>query len=124
MALHNKIGEIGEDLACKYIRRRGYKVLMRNYFAKTGEIDIVSRNKVGKLVFFEVKSVSCENINDIISIRPEENLHSRKLEKLYRTIDIYLNKHHSTEEEWILLLITVRISLSELKSKIEIINVL
>lgn len=52
-----KIGDIGENLACKYLRRKGYKVIDRNFSCKTGEIDIVVIHPVRKTIsFVEVKS--------------------------------------------------------------------
>ncbi len=45
---------MGEDLAAEYLKRRGYKILHRNFRTRFGEIDIVA--KKGKtLVFVEVK---------------------------------------------------------------------
>lgn len=51
-----RIGRLGEDLAVKFLRRQGMKVLYRNYRApKGGEVDIVCREG-DVLVFIEVKT--------------------------------------------------------------------
>ena len=123
MAKHNQIGKLCEDIAIKHLSKKGYKLLDRNYSTKTGEIDIITI-KNDKLVFFEVKSVSCENITDAPRIRPEENLHHHKLQRLYRTIDMYLTYKNFRDETWILLLITVKICLSDKKAEVDIISVL
>ena len=48
-------GKAGEDLAVRYLKKKGYKVLERNYTCPVGEIDIVARD--GKtIVFVEVKT--------------------------------------------------------------------
>lgn len=48
------IGAKAETRALRYLQRRGFKLVTRNYRAKTGEIDlIVSRNDT--LVFVEVR---------------------------------------------------------------------
>ncbi|PYK30301.1 MAG: YraN family protein [Verrucomicrobia bacterium] len=53
---HLRRGRRGEKLACKYLRRRGYKILYRNFKDRTGgEIDIVCRDG-DTLVFVEVKT--------------------------------------------------------------------
>lgn len=53
---HNEVGEIGEDLAAQFLKKSGYKVLVRNYQpAQGGEIDIICR-KGGLLIFVEVKT--------------------------------------------------------------------
>ena len=48
------LGAFGEDAACRYLRRRGYRIEARNYSCRFGEIDIIARR--GRyIVFAEVK---------------------------------------------------------------------
>ena len=52
-----EIGDIGEDLACKYLQHYGYKIVDRNFSCKTGEIDIIAIHFVSGIIsFVEVKS--------------------------------------------------------------------
>ena len=37
-------GNIGEDAACKYLRKNKYKILKRNYVSNGHEIDIIAEN--------------------------------------------------------------------------------
>src|SRR5215831_7609860 len=56
-----RLGLKGEKLACQFLRRKGYKVLYRNFRGRTGgEIDIVCRDK-DTLVFVEVKTRTRED---------------------------------------------------------------
>jgi putative endonuclease len=48
------IGEIGENIAVKFLMKHNFQILERNYTKKWGEIDIVGK-KLGKLHFIEVK---------------------------------------------------------------------
>ena len=49
-------GARGERLACRHLRRNGYRVLFRNFRGRTGgEIDLVCRDH-DTLVFVEVKT--------------------------------------------------------------------
>jgi putative endonuclease len=48
-------GSEGEGVACRYLERRGYRVLCRNYRCRSGEIDIVARDPDETTVFVEVK---------------------------------------------------------------------
>jgi putative endonuclease len=50
-----RLGRLGEDLACRELRRRGYAILARRYRTRFGEIDIVSEQS-GVVVFVEVKA--------------------------------------------------------------------
>jgi putative endonuclease len=49
------IGRLGEDLAVDFLRRKGYKILKRNYRTRFAEIDLIAKHQ-GTLVFVEVKS--------------------------------------------------------------------
>ena len=97
-----KIGEIGEGIACKFLMKRGFDVIERNYTKKCGEIDIVAKN--GKeLHFVEVKSVSCDTFSDVSGetgddYRPEDNMHPWKVKRLSRTIQMYLLEREVPED--------------------------
>jgi putative endonuclease len=54
-----ELGERGEDAAAKFLRRHGYKILVRRFKSRAGEIDIVARQK-DWLVFIEVKTRQTE----------------------------------------------------------------
>ena len=48
------LGAFGEDAACRYLKRHGYRIEGRNYGCRFGEIDIIARR--GRFVaFVEVK---------------------------------------------------------------------
>lgn len=50
-----QIGNYGETVAAKYLKRKGYKIIARNYSCKFGEIDIIAQQDE-TLVFVEVKT--------------------------------------------------------------------
>jgi putative endonuclease len=97
MSLYKRhvVGKQGEDVACIYLTKKGFQITERNYRKKWGELDIIAK-KDKILHFFEVKTVSCENL-DVVRLekngfRPEENIHPRKLERITRTIQSYLGE--------------------------------
>ena len=58
---HLRRGAHGEKLACRFLRRKGYKILYRNFKGRSGgEIDIVCRDR-DTLVFVEVKTRTRED---------------------------------------------------------------
>ena len=58
---HLRLGARGEKLACRFLRRNGYKILYRNFRGRRGgEIDIVCREQ-DTLVFVEVKTRTRED---------------------------------------------------------------
>ena len=129
-----KIGKIGEDIACKFLTKRGFTLLERNYWKKWGEIDVIVE-KSNVLHFVEVKTVSYDSrascsINYLACkaaklhhdyYRPEDNLHPWKLKRLSRTVQTYLlekNKNISEEEQWRFDVIIVFLDQKSKKAKV------
>src|SRR2546421_3995427 len=58
---HLRLGTRGENLACGFLKKNGYKILYRNFRGRTGgEIDVVCRDR-DTLVFVEVKTRTRED---------------------------------------------------------------
>lgn len=69
-------GTVGEDIAVKFLIRKGYHILERNWRIKGGEIDIVADDG-GTIVFVEVKSRTSTEYG-----RGEEAITPHKKEKI------------------------------------------
>ena len=78
----------GEALAGKLLKKRGYKILKRNYVSKYGEIDIVAYDK-GTISFVEVKTSQSKNYGP-----PELAVTKEKRKRIIRTALNYLVKNH------------------------------
>ena len=115
-----KIGRIGENVFCKHLENKGFKIIERNYRQKWGEIDVIGK-KDGILHFFEVKSAEAfSRENDI---RPEENITPHKKHQLRKIIQTYLfDKKISEEQEFQIDAGIVLIDFSSKKAKIKIIE--
>jgi putative endonuclease len=72
----NSLGKRGEDIALRFFRKKGYRVVERNYRTPFGEIDLIARDG-DILVFIEVKTRA-----DIAYGRPFEAVDRRKREKM------------------------------------------
>ncbi|MEI8032880.1 MAG: YraN family protein [Chlorobiaceae bacterium] len=53
------LGREGEDLAADYLKKKGYRIIERNYRYHRNEIDIIARHR-GTLCFVEVKTRTSE----------------------------------------------------------------
>jgi len=83
-------GNLAEDKACEYLLEYGYLILERNFYSRFGEIDIIAtKNEV--LHFIEVKSG--DDYEKAI-----QNITPKKLSKLIKTSDIYMNKNKLNTE--------------------------
>ena len=85
MKQFNKIiGTAGESLAEKYLKKKKYKILAKNYTNRLGEIDIIaSKKKV--IVFVEVKTKTTLEFG-----RPSEMVTDEKQRKIHDVASLYL----------------------------------
>ncbi len=86
-----KVGETGEQAACRYLERRGYRIVERNFRCRSGEIDIIATEDTEPfcptLVFIEVKTR--RNLAygvPSLAVTPEKRRHLLKAAALYRLI--------------------------------------
>lgn len=86
MSNNKSIGNYGEDLACEYLKKQGYKILERNYRIRGGEIDIVCKDG-GYLVFVEVKTRWSHDYGP-----PSESITPWKIKFLIKAAKFYVNK--------------------------------
>ena len=119
-----KIGELGESIACKYLNKHGYSVLERNYTRKWGEIDIIAEKKKTKY-FIEVKSKSVSDINlafESETNRPEENMHIWKMKRLRKVVETYLISSREGNVEWRFDLFIVYMDIDKKLAKVKVVE--
>ncbi len=120
-----KTGEVGENVAVKFLVKNGFSVIDRNYTRKWGELDIIAE-KNNKLYFIEVKSIACETLKEVTyetpQFRPEENMHPWKLKRLSRIIQTYLLSKQFQEKEWQVDLVIVYLDLKERNARVKVVK--
>lgn len=80
---HISTGQLGEKTAGEYLKKRGYKIIERNFKTKYAEIDLVGE-KDKTLVFFEVRTKRGEDFGS-----PEDTLNGAKLKQMVFASRIY-----------------------------------
>ncbi len=124
---NQKTGEIGENVACKYLENKGFYVLERNYTKKWGEIDVIAK-KNNKLYFIEVKSRITHLSDDLAGnyelgvCRPEEGMHALKMKRLSKVIQTYLMSNKIGDVEWQVDLYSVFLDIDKKTAKIKVIE--
>lgn len=78
------IGEKGEDYAVKFLRKKKYTIVARNYQKRYGEIDIIAENK-DYIVFVEVKT---RHENSMTAAA--DAVDRRKQQRIIRTASLFL----------------------------------
>lgn len=80
------LGRWGEDQAAKYLRKKRFQIVERNFTCRLGEIDIIARNK-DCLVFVEVKTKSGSD-----HPVPRYSVNLRKQRQIVRVARYYLKQ--------------------------------
>ena len=79
-----RLGQKGEKLAIKYLKKSGYKIICTNYRCPAGELDIVAQHQE-YLVFVEVKTRSSRQFGT-----PFDAVDFRKQRQISRAGEYYL----------------------------------
>ena len=85
------LGRRGEEMAAKYLAKKGYRIVARNFKCQPGEIDIVAYD-ADSLVFVEVKYYSDTAYHDAL-----DALTPSKIKKIIRAAEVYLWQEHVDE---------------------------
>ena len=80
-------GQWGEGQACRFLKRKGYRIVERNFRCRGGELDIVAE-KGDTLCFVEVKSRRSTLLG-----RPAEAVTTQKQRRMRSAAAFYLQKN-------------------------------
>ncbi|MHC4563437.1 MAG: YraN family protein [Planctomycetota bacterium] len=92
------LGQRGERLAVRHLKRGGLTVLARNYRCPAGEVDVIAldrstrREGAETIVFVEVKARSSDRYTD-----PESAVDADKQRRIRTVADYYLRRHHAEQ---------------------------
>jgi putative endonuclease len=87
-------GALGEKLATKYLKKRGYRILARNYSTDSGEIDIVAYDH-GVIAFVEVKTRTTDEFGP-----PESAVTPHKMQQIQRVARQYATHFRLYDTSW------------------------
>ncbi len=87
-----ELGNLGEKIAQKYLKKKRYKILAQNFKRKWGEIDIVAK-KQGKIIFVEVKTLRRAERAEDKAFIPENEIDWKKKKQLRKMTQIYLSEN-------------------------------
>ncbi len=85
-----RLGREGEEIAIKFLKKNGYKIIEQNYKVPLGEIDIIAKDG-DTLVFIEVKARESLEFG-----RPFEAVNYTKMKKITKAALSYIKKFKET----------------------------
>ena len=88
------LGDRGEAFACKYLERKGLKLVERNFHAQGGELDLIMHDKnLDEYVLVEVKTRTSDRFGTGL-----EAITQSKLEKMLRAAEDFFVKKLDLEQ--------------------------
>jgi putative endonuclease len=86
-------GQEGERIAERYLSKKGYRLVERNYRCPVGEVDLIVLDR-RVIVFVEVKTRRHERFGV-----PLESVHTRKQQKMIKAALWFLSDHKLHESD-------------------------
>ena len=91
MLYKKSLGQYGEQIALRYYQKRGYKLIIQNYFSRYGELDLVLvKNK--QILVVEVKTRYGKQFS-----WPEESISNKKINNIYITYQLLARQEKLSE---------------------------
>lgn len=82
-----EVGNKAEDVAARYLKRQGIKIIARNVFSRGGELDLIGMD-CDVLVFFEVRFRGSSSFST-----GAESIGYAKQRRLVKAASFYLHRH-------------------------------
>ena len=111
-----EVGRLGEKLAQRFLKRRGYRVRETNFHCREGEIDIVAQQR-DCLVFIEVRTRSSLDFGT-----PEESITRAKKERLIASALTYIDTHQNLPSSWRIDVVAIEVDDKGKAKRIELIE--
>jgi putative endonuclease len=111
-----EIGNMGEQLALNFLKKKGFRILETNYRCPQGEIDIIARQKEC-LVFIEVRTKANSAFGS-----PEESITMTKKRHLVMATNHYLQEQAKLPASWRIDVVAVEIEADNKIKRIELIE--
>lgn len=108
------LGQLGEELAVRYLRQQGYVILERNYRCSYGEVDVVARDR-DRLAFVEVRTRRGRAFGS-----PEESVTPQKQQRLVTVAREYLQAHDYGDADWGIDVVAIEFASRDVLRRIEL----
>lgn len=108
-----EVGAKGENVAAEHLKKRGYKIIQRNFRCRQGEIDIIAQQ--GEcLVFVEVRTKKSYGYGT-----PEESITIEKSERLISLAEGYIQTLDTPPQSWRIDVVAVELTPGNKTSRLE-----
>lgn len=84
----HSLGRWGQKQCENFLKKKGFRTLTKNFSCRTGEIDLITADSSGAVVFVEVKTRANENFVDA-----EAAVTSAKKLRMKKAASLFVKKH-------------------------------
>ncbi len=95
---NKEIGDFGENLALKFLIKKGFKIINKNFRIGFDEIDIIALDMDGTLVFIEVKTKRDKSGRGMVFM-PEDHMTQSKMRRFTRACQKFSDTHPALVNE-------------------------
>jgi len=109
------LGDWGEDLAIRFLQKRGYTIVEQNFSSRYGEIDIIAMHPK------ETDTICCIEVKTRISTQfgePEQAITSNKIKRLHDTACSYFFQNRIEDKIFRLDVISIFVNKTSRRAKI------
>lgn len=101
---NNELGTSGEDIARRFLKSKGYRILETNFRTPFGELDVVAK-KDGYTIFVEVKTRASSSLGP-----PYLNITWKKKRNIIRNALCYLKMRGQVDSFWRIDVVSVKLN--------------
>jgi putative endonuclease len=111
-----EVGKLGEQIAHRYLKKRGYRIREKGFRCRHGEIDIIAQKK-DCIVFVEVRARTGLDFGT-----PEESLTRAKKRRLIASALTYTSTHQDLPAQWRIDVVAIELDDQGKTTRIELIE--
>jgi len=111
-----EVGKLGEKIAQKFLKKKGFRIRETGFRCAQGEIDIIAEKK-NCLIFVEVRTKS-----SLAFGTPEESISQAKKEKLVASALAYTSTHSRLPPLWRIDIVAVELDERGKTKRVELIE--
>ncbi len=105
MGRENKeLGASGEDIACRFLKTKGYRILGTNFRTPFGELDVIAK-KDDYTIFVEVKTRATSSLGP-----PYLNITWKKKRQIVKNALCYLKMRGQVDSFWRIDVVSVKLN--------------
>lgn len=95
LADSRKLGRWGEKQSERFLKKKGFRFITRNFRCKPGEVDLIMSDATGALVFIEVKTRRSES-----KVKAQDSIDKGKRRRIAAAAKYFVRQYEVKDRPW------------------------